>query len=44
MRDSSSPRPWTPTQTRAAIAQPANGAPYRSTFSLPSIDQVAENM
>jgi hypothetical protein len=23
------------------IAQPANGAPYRSTFSMPSIDQVA---
>jgi hypothetical protein len=23
------------------VSQPANGAPYRSTFSLPSIDQVA---
>jgi hypothetical protein len=26
------------------IAQPAGGAPYRSTFSLPSIDQVAANI
>lgn len=26
------------------ISQPANGAPYRSTFSLPSIDQVAADI
>ena len=26
------------------IAQPAGGAPYRSTFSMPSIDQVAANV
>ncbi len=26
------------------ISQPANGAPYRSTFSKPSIDQVAANI
>jgi hypothetical protein len=26
------------------VVQPANGAPYRSTFMLPSIDQVAANI
>jgi Protein of unknown function (DUF1552) len=26
------------------VSQPANGAPYRSTFSQPSIDQVAANI